>query len=95
MALVNSFCVRKNVTSFFPGQATKSCSFKRCLVALSMQRQQLSPPTAKGATKFPPLFDRGEKVGEGTYGWVYLANSKETRKRFALKHFKDGRVSDR
>ena len=26
-------------------------------------------------------------------GWVYLANSKETRKRFALKHFKDGRVS--
>lgn len=55
-----------------------------------MQRdqQQLVAKTFK----FPPKFEKGEKIGEGTYGWVYLSYSKETRKRIALKHFKDGRV---
>lgn len=56
-------------------------------------QQQAQPPPSKASTNFPPKFDSGLKVGEGTYGLVYLANSKETRKRFALKHFKEGRVS--
>ena len=61
----------------------------------NVPQQQPNQQPTKAATKFPPKFDPGEKVGEGTYGWVYLANSKETRKRFALKHFKDGRVRGR
>ena len=58
-----------------------------------MQQQQQAAAGASGRTfKFPPRFEKGEKIGEGTYGWVYLSYSKETRKRIALKHFKDGRV---
>ena len=41
---------------------------------------------------FPPRFHPGIKIGEGTYGLVYLATSKETGKRFALKQIKEGRV---
>mmetsp|Transcript_25620 Transcript_25620/g.55802 ORF Transcript_25620/g.55802 Transcript_25620/m.55802 type:complete len:460 (+) Transcript_25620:120-1499(+) len=44
--------------------------------------------------KFPPKFDKGEKIGEGTYGWVYHARSKETGGRFAVKQFKGGREGD-
>ena len=42
--------------------------------------------------KFPTKFEKGEKIGEGTYGWVYHACSKENGCRFALKQFKGGRV---
>jgi cyclin-dependent kinase 8/11 len=44
--------------------------------------------------KFPPKFEKGEKIGEGTYGWVYHARSKDTGFRFALKQFKGGREGE-
>jgi serine/threonine protein kinase len=39
-------------------------------------------------------YDLLGKIGEGTYGVVYLATSKQDKKRvFAIKKFKTGRVS--
>ncbi|KAG1659780.1 hypothetical protein FOA52_015881 [Chlamydomonas sp. UWO 241] len=44
--------------------------------------------------KFPPKFEKGEKIGEGTYGLVYHARSKENGGRFALKQFKSQREGE-
>mmetsp|Transcript_33156 Transcript_33156/g.98697 ORF Transcript_33156/g.98697 Transcript_33156/m.98697 type:complete len:438 (+) Transcript_33156:148-1461(+) len=44
--------------------------------------------------KFPPKFEKGEKIGEGTYGLVYHARSKESGGRFALKQFKSQREGE-
>jgi cyclin-dependent kinase 8/11 len=59
-----------------------------------------SSPAPRTNYKFPPKFEKGEKVGEGTYGLVYLATSKgsagtrDSKKRYALKHFKEGREGE-
>ncbi|GLC42234.1 hypothetical protein PLESTB_000645700 [Pleodorina starrii] len=39
-------------------------------------------------------FEKGDKIGEGTYGLVYHARSKETGGRYAIKQFKGGREGD-
>ncbi|KAG2500382.1 hypothetical protein HYH03_001955 [Edaphochlamys debaryana] len=39
-------------------------------------------------------FEKGDKIGEGTYGLVYHARSKETGGRYAVKQFKGGREGD-
>ncbi len=39
------------------------------------QQQGAGSSSAKATTKFPPKFDRGEKVGEGTYGARATKNS--------------------
>uniref|UniRef100_A0A7S0RU18 Cyclin-dependent kinase 8 n=1 Tax=Chlamydomonas leiostraca TaxID=1034604 RepID=A0A7S0RU18_9CHLO len=56
----------------------------------SQQSQQQS-----GATQsIWSLYEKGEKIGEGTYGWVYHARSKENGRRYAIKQFKQGREGD-
>ncbi|MEW5302446.1 MAG: hypothetical protein WDW36_005232 [Sanguina aurantia] len=39
-------------------------------------------------------FDQGDKIGEGTFGLVFHARSKEDGGRFAVKQFKSGREGD-
>lgn len=43
---------------------------------------------------WPANYEQGEKIGEGTYGVVYLTRSKQTGKRIALKQFKPGKEFD-
>ncbi|KAG2444028.1 hypothetical protein HYH02_009227 [Chlamydomonas schloesseri] len=65
------------------------------------QNQQAQQNQAAAAT--PPIsssssvwdkFEKGDKIGEGTYGLVYHARSKETGGRYAIKQFKGGREGD-
>ncbi|EFJ41427.1 cyclin dependent kinase [Volvox carteri f. nagariensis] len=56
------------------------------------------PPLAGRASEQPPISPAGSPTpllpGEGTYGLVYHARSKETGGRYAIKQFKSGREGD-
>lgn len=70
---------------------------------LSQQAQQQAQAGGTVAGAAAPIstsssvwdkFEKGDKIGEGTYGWVYHAHSKETGGRYAIKQFKGGREGD-
>jgi hypothetical protein len=51
-------------------------------------------PAAQSPTYLDGFFDMVGKIGEGTYGVVYLARSREVHPRLlAIKTFKPGKVS--
>jgi serine/threonine protein kinase len=67
-----------------PGQAQQ----------LAAAQQQQGGGAAAAQTVWSK-FEKGEKIGEGTYGWVYHARSKDNGNRYAIKQFKSGRVGAR
>ncbi|KAL6754075.1 kinase-like domain-containing protein [Haematococcus lacustris] len=81
---------RPGIIQHQPTAEQQALSFKRGSASVQVASEQQNGQQ----DSIWQTYERGKKIGEGTYGWVYLAHNKETGRALAIKKIKEGREGD-